>query len=219
MPKARRFELSSSQVLLVDDDPSFCSQVQNIFSGQDWEVHSVKNSEAAIEFMKDKKPKLLITDVQTPNQDGLALTAYTVKNYPEVRVIVVNGQGDETTAIESFRRGAGDYVKKEHVQKELLLSATKLLHRGEAGEKATMPSPPEQEIKPKTDEAAAKVSRHLDLGKEYVICKSSSFASSPRTANKGDREFPEEKYRAFHRQVERLEKVPSVRHQISITDK
>ena len=68
----------------------------------------------AIEFMKGSKPKLLITNVQIPGQqDGLALTAYTIKNYPEVPVIVVNGQGDETTAIESFRRGAGDYVKKE----------------------------------------------------------------------------------------------------------
>ena len=52
---------------------------------------------AAIEFMKKSRPKLLITDIQMPGQDGLALTAYSVKSYPEVPVVILTGHGSEQT--------------------------------------------------------------------------------------------------------------------------
>ena len=67
-------------------------------------------------------------------------------------------------------------------------------------------SPPVKENKPKNENVATKGSLQLELGKEYIVCKSASIVGNTTSLNKDDLAFSEEKIRVFQRQVERLDK-------------
>ena len=56
-----------------------------------------------------------IIDYRMPGQDGLKAIPIFHKQFPFMAVIMVTGQGDESVAAAAMKRGALDYITKDHV--------------------------------------------------------------------------------------------------------
>jgi len=202
----------SSLILLVDDDPRFLKLSRQVLGKRKWDLQEASSAESAIEFMKGTKPKILITDIQLPGQDGLSLIEHTVRNIPEVPVVVLTGTGDEKTAVTSFRLGAADYVRKEQVQSELIPCVAKLLDEEQFVEHAILQSSKENDATSSTVEAAVKSTidqkstLRESLEREYIVRQWGEGAISAASAKAQDREICEQRLRVLRRQVERLDK-------------
>lgn len=202
----------SSLILLVDDDPRFVKLGRQVLGKRKWDVREVSSTESAIDFLKTNKPKIVVTDIQMPGQDGLALVEHTVKNLPQVPVVVLTGTGDENTAVKSFRLGAADYVRKESIQTDLIPCIAKLLEEEAEVEQSIQDSVPESQPAALKKETASdqKSSFRENLEREYIIRQWGEGAISTAAAKAQDREICEQRLRVLRRQVERLDKWSSI---------
>lgn len=202
-------------ILLVDDDPQFLALVEKLLSKKHWEIKSVGDAQSAIAFMKLTKPHLVVTDLEMPGQNGLDLTAHTVKSFPEVPVVILTGRGDERTAIESFRLGAADYVRKESVHDELVTCVGKLLKeerqveatiQREAAAAEPIRFMSKQSPLTLREDRPQKHAHRLELENEFIIRHWGTNVASGSLMKGSDRELCEPRLRVFRRQAERLDK-------------
>lgn len=202
-------------ILVVDDDPQFLALAERLLSKKHWEIKSVGDAESAIAFMKLSKPHVLVTDLEMPGKNGLDLTVHTVTSFPELPVVILTGRGDERTAIESFRLGAADYVRKESVHDELVSCVGKLLKEERQVEAtiqrdaaAAQPIRIISKQSPLTirKDRPQKHAQRLELEKEFIIRHWGNNVSSGSLLKGPDRELCEPRLRVFRRQAERLEK-------------
>lgn len=90
---------------------------------------SCESGEAALEILPNKQCDLVLTDLQMPGMDGLALLGRIKLNYPDLPVVIITGYAAVETAIEAIREGAEDYLTKPCTQQELQHVLTKVLDR------------------------------------------------------------------------------------------
>ncbi|MBI1388967.1 MAG: response regulator [bacterium] len=82
-------------ILIVDDDRSYRSILSNVFARSDYRVSTAEDGQAALQLMESLPYDLVITDLQMPNVDGVALIQTLQNRFPQTRVIVMSAYADE----------------------------------------------------------------------------------------------------------------------------
>ena len=108
---------NSKPILFVEDDhvdARIFKQVLEDLKISNSIVHSVTCREA-LEYLRgqsNKKPCIIITDLNTPDMDGLELLRFVKADdvLRQIPVIVLSGSGTEEDITESFRLGAAGYI-------------------------------------------------------------------------------------------------------------
>jgi CheY-like chemotaxis protein len=110
-----------SSILVVDD-----SSVDRRFVGKLLErsgVHEVEFAEdgqQALDKLQNKRPDVVLTDIQMPGRGGLDLVTAVRVRHPGLPVILMTGQGSESLAVEALQRGAANYIPKSLLGDRLL---------------------------------------------------------------------------------------------------
>ncbi len=78
-----------------------------------------QNGAAALEIVERSQPDLVLTDLQMPEMDGLALVEAIRAKHPLVPTILMTAHGSEETAIQALKRGAANYVPKRNLARIL----------------------------------------------------------------------------------------------------
>ena len=78
-----------------------------------------ENGKAALEAIVRDEPVAVLTDLQMPEMDGLALVQEIRERFPRLPVILMTAYGSEDVAIQALRAGAANYVPKKGLAKEL----------------------------------------------------------------------------------------------------
>jgi two-component system phosphate regulon response regulator PhoB len=65
--------VSSTKVMLVEDDADICSSIRDILESEGYEVASAGDGEEAMRLLRDmiRKPQLILLDLKLPGKDGL----------------------------------------------------------------------------------------------------------------------------------------------------
>lgn len=120
------------KVLVVDDDPSIHRLVAAIIQViGDVAVESSYDGEDALERARREPPDLIVTDVNMPGMDGLALTR-AIRETPELAatpVLLLTAMGESQDKYEGFSQGADDYLVKPFDATELQFRIKALLRR------------------------------------------------------------------------------------------
>lgn len=111
------------RILIVDDDSSVRSSLQNILEGADYEVSSFPDGESAENDFK--KSDLLILDLNLPVQDGWDVLGHVNSAYPLLPVIVITGLADQLD--ERTIPGAAAFLEKPIEVPTLMLTIERLL--------------------------------------------------------------------------------------------
>jgi DNA-binding NarL/FixJ family response regulator len=93
-------------------------------------VGEADDGRGALALVARERPALVLMDIAMPSLDGLETTRRIVKEYPDVRVIILSMHTDDKFVLQALRAGARGYLLKEAVPRELELAVDAVL-RGE----------------------------------------------------------------------------------------
>ena len=99
-------------ILVVDDDKSIRFILRTLLEKNKYSVATTGNQVGLLRLIKEISPDLLITDVKLP--DGNILDSLSQIKYfnPELPVIVISGFSTLSTAVNSIKSGAFEYLSK-----------------------------------------------------------------------------------------------------------
>lgn len=115
-------------VLVVDDSPIDRSMAGNILRKRaGTRVTFAEHGKQALEALEQEKPDVILTDMQMPEMDGLALVEWVRRQLPLVPTILMTAHGSEETAMLALQRGAASYVPKRFLAEWLVDSVKEVL--------------------------------------------------------------------------------------------
>lgn len=104
-----------SALLLVDDEEHFIETLKKVIR---WEtlpiadVYEARDGITALEIIKEKKPDIVITDMNMPYNDGVELMVKCEEMALRPQFIVVSGYDDYRYTHQAIKSGVMDYILK-----------------------------------------------------------------------------------------------------------
>lgn len=112
-------DVAEEPLFVIDDDEDVRDGMERFLARMGYSVRPFATADAALGEIETVRPMVVVTDNQMPGMSGLELAERAVELDPEVRIIVVTGAGDETTAQKALRLGVTDYLTKPLDYEEL----------------------------------------------------------------------------------------------------
>jgi len=109
-----------THILVVDDDADMLRLLSMRLTAAGYRVSAVTSAEAALNQLDIERPQLVLSDVQLPGRDGLALFDEVRARHPSLPVILLTAHGTIPDAVEATARGVFTYLTKPFDGKELL---------------------------------------------------------------------------------------------------
>ena len=104
-------ETIMADILVVDDDDVIRDTLCELLSS-DHQCREAHTAEEALKELEAQPFDVVLTDISMPGLSGSDLLMLVRDLYPETRVIVVSGFGDQEHAQNLIDRGAFDYLLK-----------------------------------------------------------------------------------------------------------
>src|SRR5207249_8823005 len=111
-----------TRILIVDDDPFICRQLEELYSSQQYAVSSAPNAPEALRLLQEHEFSLAVVDLKIPGTDGIGLTREIRDRWPDLDVIMITGYASIKGAVEAIKQGASDYITKPFQKEEILRS-------------------------------------------------------------------------------------------------
>jgi len=125
-----------SHILVVDDEPVARQSLTDILRLEGYNVSSVPNGQAAVEYVRTHPVDLVIVDLKMPGMDGLEVIQVVNQISPETEVVLLTAFGSTESAIQALRLRIHDYLLKPAPPAQVINSVKKGLSRREARLKA-----------------------------------------------------------------------------------
>lgn len=112
--------MTEGRLLIVDDETAQLRALCDTLGNEGYATRGFESPQAALAELKAGDYDLLLTDLQMPGMDGIALIAAVRAVDPDIGAIVMTGNGTIDTAVRAMRNGALDYILKPFRLKEVL---------------------------------------------------------------------------------------------------
>ena len=109
-----------TSVLVVDDVSSMLRAIQYALNDR-YKVYALSKSEDVVDFLKTKKPDLILLDYLMPVINGFDLIPVirALPDHKETPIIIITTEGTHDHVNEAMTRGASDFIVKPFKPKEL----------------------------------------------------------------------------------------------------
>ncbi|TMA40143.1 MAG: response regulator, partial [Deltaproteobacteria bacterium] len=111
-----------TRILIVDDDPFICRQLEELYCSQQYAVSTAPNATEALKLLGEHEFSLAVVDLKIPGTDGIGLTREIRDRWPDLDVIMITGYASIKGAVEAIKQGASDYITKPFQKEEILLA-------------------------------------------------------------------------------------------------
>lgn len=115
-------------ILLVEDNESIADGLKFSFEKSNYKLDYCLNVKDAKDYLKEKKPDLVILDVTLPDGNGFDLYDSFIKEL-KIPTIFLTAKDDENDIVKGLEIGAEDYLTKPFSTKELLTRVNKIIVR------------------------------------------------------------------------------------------
>lgn len=121
-------------VVVVDDHILLSQAIGGLVEGfEQFEVlYTCKNGQELIDKFKNPKniPDVVLMDVNMPILNGIETTEHLTEHFPQVKVLALSIEEDETTILKMLRAGAKGYLMKDVKKSELHSALLEVLKKG-----------------------------------------------------------------------------------------
>ena len=114
--------MNTQTVLVVEDDDFAREYLMLVLKGMELDPVGARSAQAALEYLKESRPDLILLDINMPGMTGMDLLKLIRKQLgPKPPVIMTTASGDPADVRHALDLGADGYVLKP-VQADLLRS-------------------------------------------------------------------------------------------------
>ena len=121
-------------LVIVDDHTMVASALAGIINSfPNYTVlYEVEHGKALMEKFNAARniPDVVLLDIAMPVMDGFETAAWIKKHHPELLVIALSMQNDDTSLIKMVRAGAKGYLLKNNTPEQLLTALNELTSKG-----------------------------------------------------------------------------------------
>ena len=112
-------------ILLIEDSPDDIAILRRYLGRSNerrYTTRQASTGKQALACCQDERFDCILLDYNLPDMQGLTLldTLRKEDQQPFVPVVMLTGGGDETVAVQAMKRGAQDYILKDHLTPEFL---------------------------------------------------------------------------------------------------
>ena len=104
--------MTDRRILIVDDELSVRSSLQEWFQEDGFQVETAEDGHAALRAMERGPYDIVLLDLKMPGLDGISVQKRVREIDPEATVIILTAYASVQTAVEALKLGAFDYVTK-----------------------------------------------------------------------------------------------------------
>lgn len=119
-----------AKVILIDDHHIVRQGLEFLISTVDeLEVlASFADGHSFIEYLKDNpQPDIILLDLVMPEMNGIEITEYVKKHYPNIKVLVLTSYVDDEHVISAINKGADGYEMKDVEPQKLIKTILEVL--------------------------------------------------------------------------------------------
>jgi two-component system, NtrC family, response regulator HydG len=116
-------------ILIIDDDVDSASVLARLFRSEGYRATTAANGADGLANVAEAPPEVVITDLDMPVLDGMAVLARVREDHPTLPVIVATAMTDTEHALAAMRAGAEDYVTKPVDFGALLVTVERAIER------------------------------------------------------------------------------------------
>ena len=131
-------ETHKPKILVVDDEASVLLTMTSILQQEGYDVDGVRDGASAVKAIRERYYDLVLTDLNMPGVDGLAVLAEVRKRSPATVTVMITGYGSVESAIEAVHLGAYEYLLKPTEVAELKQAVRRSLERKRLSEIDTL---------------------------------------------------------------------------------
>jgi CheY-like chemotaxis protein len=100
------------RVLVVDDEPEVAQVLRDFLTGGGYVAKIAVRGSEALDILPIFRPDVVLLDLAMPKMSGMEVLERIRREQPDVPVVIVTANEDETLARSTLSAGAFDYVKK-----------------------------------------------------------------------------------------------------------
>ena len=117
-----------STILAIDDEVQNLEMVEYALD-EEYEVIPVRSGKAALDYLKEHTPDLILLDIMMPNVDGLEVCKRLRSVSGTVGIIMLTAKTQEMDKVSGLLMGADDYITKPFNMKEVVLRVNNIIRR------------------------------------------------------------------------------------------
>ena len=127
--------LTSTRVLIVDDDSDTTDLLRIILEPNDFEVSVANTGKQGVEQARTTVPDMMIVDLTMPDMDGLKVCR-EVRQFSSMPILILSAVSRPNVAEEVLDSGADDFLVKPMSSGVLIASLNRLARRARAEHQA-----------------------------------------------------------------------------------
>ena len=103
-------------VLLVEDHNIVREGIEQLLSKSKdlCVIGSVRTGKEGLAVAREKHPHVVILDFQLPDANGLEVTRKLLLYRPDIKILILTGNKNETVALQLLEAGAAGYLSKDY---------------------------------------------------------------------------------------------------------
>jgi len=105
-------EMEKPNLLLVDDDETFCSVLKPALERRNFRVSVAYNVKEGISLAEQTEPEFAIIDLRIGHDSGLELVKKLISLDDNTHIVILTGYASIATAVEAMKLGAIHYLTK-----------------------------------------------------------------------------------------------------------
>ena len=123
--------LSTRRILVVDDDLALLEILPRTISVRiaDVSVMACDSAEAALKHLVSDRYDLVITDLNMPRMNGMALIREIKTRFPTMAILVMTGHGAEQAQQQAMQAGVEGFILKPFDRKEFSDAIERILEQ------------------------------------------------------------------------------------------
>ena len=126
-------------VLVVDDNEDIRETLALVLSGCGYRCESAKNGVEAMQRVRRARFDAVVTDLEMPEMDGIALTRELRQSFSNLPVMIMTGHSDDDHRETAFRAGAREFLGKPFDFHDLIRKLQKMLFGHNVGKEQLLP--------------------------------------------------------------------------------